>query len=336
MTSVASVTSRSERLSRGARAQVPARGLADGAAPIPVRSAHAASPERIASAPDRDAAARLGLRQSGVWTAEGHAALARLRAAAGAPRLLSPAACVARAQAWGRALGLSLVRLEASSGVAEAAFPGSVPCGAPAGSAPSLRLVGADSWGRRLVLGEACAGGSQSVQGIQGWTLSLILDAVHLNATLLHLLESDRAPLWLASEQVRVLPLSEGALAPAAELLGALGEAGLRVALDSRGTLAARVRSAGLARVPAMVLLGPREVACARFTLRWRTGESLSLEREALLAALLSAARWDAARWTPSTLGVSPPSPPPGHELGRNHEPAPASGLAPSQAPHRR
>lgn len=338
MTSVASVTSRSERLSPGAL-HVPAHPAAEASPRIAPHARACSSP-----APDAEAALRLGLRRAGAWTAAGQAALARLDAALGGPVELTPAACRARALAWGEALGLGLARVEASSEEAALAFSESVRCVAP----EAVRFVGADAWGRRLVLGEARPTEARPREAsprdawprdaCPAWSLRL---APARAATLLHLCEADRWPLWLAAEQVRVLPLGAGALGAAEDLTRALCAAGLRASTHAEGTLGARVRSAGQRRVPALVLLGARELAEGRVTLRWRSGESLSLAPAALSAALLRAASWTASSAlspspTQPTLGALPPSTPPGLAPGRDPEPASASDLAPFQAPHRR
>src|SRR6266849_3036677 len=67
-------------------------------------------------------------------------------------------------------------------------------------------------------------------------------------------------PLWLAPEQVRVLPISD-AQAPAARALHAqLRAAGIRSHLDERhDTLNYRIRDAELQKVPYMAVVGQRE-----------------------------------------------------------------------------
>jgi threonyl-tRNA synthetase len=67
-------------------------------------------------------------------------------------------------------------------------------------------------------------------------------------------------PLWLAPEQVRVLPISDGPLEAARRVAETLTQAGLRVHLDDRNdTLNYRVRDGELMKVPYLAVVGQRE-----------------------------------------------------------------------------
>lgn len=67
-------------------------------------------------------------------------------------------------------------------------------------------------------------------------------------------------PLWLAPEQVRVLPISDGQLEAARRVVETLTQAGLRVHLDDRNdTLNYRVRDGELMKVPYLAVVGQRE-----------------------------------------------------------------------------
>jgi threonyl-tRNA synthetase len=66
-------------------------------------------------------------------------------------------------------------------------------------------------------------------------------------------------PLWLAPEQVRVLPISEQWEKSARKLTAQLKEAGVRATLDARDTLSARIRDAEVHKVPYMAVMFPRE-----------------------------------------------------------------------------
>lgn len=67
-------------------------------------------------------------------------------------------------------------------------------------------------------------------------------------------------PLWLAPEQVRVLPISDKFLEYAQEVLAALQAAGLRSSVDARPEkIGAKIRDAQLAKVPAMLVVGGKE-----------------------------------------------------------------------------
>ncbi|MEM9701093.1 MAG: threonine--tRNA ligase [Planctomycetota bacterium] len=67
-------------------------------------------------------------------------------------------------------------------------------------------------------------------------------------------------PLWLAPEQVRVLPLSEKSNDYAAEVLEKLKAAGFRATVDQQdGKLQAKIREAQLDLIPYMFVCGPQE-----------------------------------------------------------------------------
>ena len=78
-------------------------------------------------------------------------------------------------------------------------------------------------------------------------------------------------PVWLAPEQVRVIPISD-AQADAARRVGAeLKAAGLRVHVDDRGeTLNYRIREAEVQKVPYMAVVGQREADAGTVAVRVR------------------------------------------------------------------
>ena len=79
-------------------------------------------------------------------------------------------------------------------------------------------------------------------------------------------------PLWLAPEQVRVLPIGEGQHDYAADVLSALCAAGCRATLDDRSeTIGAKIRDATLEKVPYMLIVGAKEVASSNVSVRSRT-----------------------------------------------------------------
>ena len=77
-------------------------------------------------------------------------------------------------------------------------------------------------------------------------------------------------PLWLAPEQVRVLPISEQWLESALELVARLRESGVRVGIDERDTLSYRIRDAELHKVPYMAVVGEKEAAAGTVAVRRR------------------------------------------------------------------
>jgi threonyl-tRNA synthetase len=67
-------------------------------------------------------------------------------------------------------------------------------------------------------------------------------------------------PVWLAPEQVRVLPLTDDVASAASAVHQRLRDAGIRSHLDARAeTLQYRVREGNLMKVPYLAVIGPRE-----------------------------------------------------------------------------
>jgi len=78
-------------------------------------------------------------------------------------------------------------------------------------------------------------------------------------------------PLWLAPEQIRVLPLSEKSDQYAKAVEARLADAGFRVTTDLRGAkVQAKIRDAQLELIPYMAVVGPREAASDAIALRDR------------------------------------------------------------------
>ncbi|MCR5750799.1 MAG: threonine--tRNA ligase [Kiritimatiellae bacterium] len=78
-------------------------------------------------------------------------------------------------------------------------------------------------------------------------------------------------PLWLAPEQVRILPISDKALAYAKSVESALRKEGFRVEIDtSAEKLGAKIREAALMKVPYQVVVGPRDEAAGQISVRSR------------------------------------------------------------------
>ena len=78
-------------------------------------------------------------------------------------------------------------------------------------------------------------------------------------------------PVWLAPEQVRVLPISDEVAGVAAEVTEKLKRAGIRASLDNRSdTLNYRIRDGELTRVPYMAVVGKREAESGTIALRVR------------------------------------------------------------------
>ena len=78
-------------------------------------------------------------------------------------------------------------------------------------------------------------------------------------------------PLWLAPEQIRILPISDKAAGYAEKVRAALAAEGLRVEVDtSAEKLGAKIRAAAAAKVPYQVVVGPRDEAAGTISVRAR------------------------------------------------------------------
>jgi threonyl-tRNA synthetase len=95
-------------------------------------------------------------------------------------------------------------------------------------------------------------------------------------------------PLWLAPEQVRVLPLTDKQIEAADALADKLRQAGFRVGVD-RGSnkLGAKIREAQVEKIPYMAVLGGREVEQNKVAVRSRSlGDLGAMDVESFLAKL--------------------------------------------------
>ncbi|HEX9563717.1 MAG TPA: threonine--tRNA ligase [Gemmatimonadaceae bacterium] len=77
-------------------------------------------------------------------------------------------------------------------------------------------------------------------------------------------------PVWLAPEQVRVLPISDDLVPQATEVLRQLKDAGIRAVLDAHDTLNYRIREAEVMKVPYMAVVGKREAEAGTVAVRAR------------------------------------------------------------------
>ncbi|MGQ0641195.1 MAG: threonine--tRNA ligase [Gemmatimonadaceae bacterium] len=78
-------------------------------------------------------------------------------------------------------------------------------------------------------------------------------------------------PVWMAPEQVRVLPISDDLAPQAREVTERMKQAGIRARLDDRSdTLNYRIREGELAKIPYMAVLGKREAEAATLAIRVR------------------------------------------------------------------
>ena len=79
-------------------------------------------------------------------------------------------------------------------------------------------------------------------------------------------------PLWLAPEQVRILPISDKAMDYAKKVQAALRAADFRVDVDvSAEKLGAKIREATMQKVPYQIVVGPRDEAAGTISVRSRS-----------------------------------------------------------------
>lgn len=105
-------------------------------------------------------------------------------------------------------------------------------------------------------------------------------------------------PVWLAPEQVRVLPVSEVWSESARELVDLLCAKGVRARLDDQDTLGYRIREAEVKKVPYMGVVGKREAEAGTVAVRRRGAgrKQVVMEREAFAGQVAEDIR-SRARW---------------------------------------
>jgi threonyl-tRNA synthetase len=78
-------------------------------------------------------------------------------------------------------------------------------------------------------------------------------------------------PLWIAPEQVRILPIGEGHQTYAKTIETTLREASIRVSVDdSNESLGKRIRNAKLQKIPYLIVVGDKEIETKTFSLESR------------------------------------------------------------------
>ena len=95
-------------------------------------------------------------------------------------------------------------------------------------------------------------------------------------------------PLWLAPEQIRILPIGDEHVEYAATLRDRFSAAGLRVELDdSSNTIGYKIRATQMQKVPYMLIIGGKEVEEGTVSVRNRAGETVTKTADAFLAEAL-------------------------------------------------
>ncbi len=113
-------------------------------------------------------------------------------------------------------------------------------------------------------------------------------------------------PLWLAPEQVRVLPISDDLADGARPVVAALKAAGLRATLDDRNdTLNYRIRDGELMKIPYLAVVGRREAEEGTVALRAR-GTGAKQETMSVAAFVAKLAEENRTRALPAEFVTSP------------------------------
>lgn len=99
-------------------------------------------------------------------------------------------------------------------------------------------------------------------------------------------------PVWLAPEQVRVIPIMPDLLGYAHEVRDIVFDAGLRVDVDaSDARLNAKIRLAVTRKIPLILVVGRREAEQQSVSVRYRSGEETSMTGEAFIEHSLDLVR---------------------------------------------
>lgn len=95
-------------------------------------------------------------------------------------------------------------------------------------------------------------------------------------------------PLWLAPEQVRILPIGEGHQTYAETLADTLKNASIRVSADaSSESLGKRIRNAKLQKIPYLIVVGDKEIETNTLSLESRDrGQLGSIDADTLISQL--------------------------------------------------
>ena len=108
--------------------------------------------------------------------------------------------------------------------------------------------------------------------------------------TLAYLIETYAGafPMWLAPEQVRILPIGDEHIEYAKSLKEKLDNAGLRVELDdSSNTIGYKIRNAQTQKIPYMLVIGAKEIEMGTVAVRNRAGETVTKTVDQFLADAL-------------------------------------------------
>jgi threonyl-tRNA synthetase len=100
-------------------------------------------------------------------------------------------------------------------------------------------------------------------------------------------------PLWLAPEQLRLVPVADRHVDASAKLAARAREAGLRALVDeSKESVGKKIRAAQLMKTPYVVVVGDRDLDAGTFTVRNRAGDEIKgLSFDRIVEALVDEAQ---------------------------------------------
>ena len=94
-------------------------------------------------------------------------------------------------------------------------------------------------------------------------------------------------PTWLSPEQVRIVPVADPHKDYAHEVLAALKAADIRATLDDANeSLGKKIRSAKMAKLPYVIVIGDKEIEAKNITLETRTNEKSTHTVDELIVKL--------------------------------------------------
>lgn len=109
--------------------------------------------------------------------------------------------------------------------------------------------------------------------------------------TLAYLIETYAGafPMWLAPEQIRILPIGDEHIDYAKKLAEKYAAAGLRVTVDdSSNTIGYKIRATQMEKVPYMLVIGAKEMETGSVAVRNRAGETVTKTVDGFLADALA------------------------------------------------
>ena len=109
--------------------------------------------------------------------------------------------------------------------------------------------------------------------------------------TLAYLIETYAGafPMWLAPEQVRILPIGDEHIDYARKLAEKYASAGLRVTVDdSSNTIGYKIRATQMEKVPYMLVIGAKEMETGSVAVRNRAGETVTKTVDEFLSDALT------------------------------------------------